>query len=496
MALFHQDIADIDLESGSIHRSFLNHSIGTADSAANRFGVRVFRKGNPVDLSGVSCQGFFRNSRGENIALTSYGTVSGNVAFVTLPQACYNYSGNFTLSIKLVGSGVTGTMRIVDGVVDNTNTSGAVAPTGSVPTYQEILSVYDEMVDMIADYNHGENNTAAQIEQIKGNLTLQDPEYALYWEQGSIASDGTELDDPINRIRSGFIYLRDLESLALSCDSGYSYSYILYDSSKSASYASQWTTADNSVSFDPGTFYVRIVLRNTSDTPIDTTEGYHFHALPDSVIKSAYESLNSSIGDINNDITTLQSDIGGLQSDIADANLEITALQVSGNRNAENIDANAAALEKVQRELSQSVISTPMAWVQGGISSTGEETSANNRIRSSFLFMADQIKISVSCASGYQVAIYTYDSNKENPDAGSWKTNDVIDFAPGAAYVRFALRKTTDAGIVPDEGTALTVTLYPKIQDTLSSYGTRITALENAVDGMFSVSGNTLVIAN
>ena len=147
MAHYHEDIVSIELENGMIHRSFLRHSIGRADVDANRFGIRAYRNGAPVDLSGASCQGFFRNAEGLNIALTSYGTVNGNVAYVTLPAACYNVEGLFTLSIKIVGGGVTSTMRIVDGMVDNTNTSGAVAPTDSVPTYSEIIAQYDAMVE-------------------------------------------------------------------------------------------------------------------------------------------------------------------------------------------------------------------------------------------------------------------------------------------------------------------------------------------------------------
>ena len=148
MAIYHEDIVDIDLANGNIHRSFAKHSIGSGDVAANRFGIRVLRAGVAVALLGVTCQGYFHNANGENIALTSHGTVSGNVAYVTLPQACYNVEGNFTLSIKLVGDGVTGTMRIVDGVVDNTGTSGAVAPTGAVPTYQEVLALYEDVLDI------------------------------------------------------------------------------------------------------------------------------------------------------------------------------------------------------------------------------------------------------------------------------------------------------------------------------------------------------------
>ena len=153
MAIYKSDIVDINLESGSIHRSFMKHSIGTADQAADRFGIRAFRNGEAVDLSGASCYGYFRDPQGNNIALTSNGAVDGNVAYVTLPQACYNYEGNFTLTIKLLVTGVTSTVRIIDGVVDNTNTGSAVAPTGAVPTYSEILSQYDDMVAATAVAN-------------------------------------------------------------------------------------------------------------------------------------------------------------------------------------------------------------------------------------------------------------------------------------------------------------------------------------------------------
>lgn len=146
MAFYKQDIVDINLNTGSIFRSFLNHSIGFKNDDADRFGIRCFRDGEPVDLSGASCQAVFMAPNGVNIALTSYGTVSGNVAYVTLPPACYDYEGQFCLSIQLVGGGVTGTMRIVDGMVVNTGASGAVAPTASVPTYQEIIAQYDAMV--------------------------------------------------------------------------------------------------------------------------------------------------------------------------------------------------------------------------------------------------------------------------------------------------------------------------------------------------------------
>ena len=160
MAIYKSDIVEINLNSGTIHRSFASHAIGMTDSNGDQFGIRAYRDGEPVDLDGIAVQGFFRNAHGENIAITTGNTVTGNTAVVTLPQACYNYEGAFTLAIKLVGGGVTGTVRIVDGTVSNTNTDGAVAPTETVPTYQEILATYDDMLDALEEFAHGfETNT-------------------------------------------------------------------------------------------------------------------------------------------------------------------------------------------------------------------------------------------------------------------------------------------------------------------------------------------------
>lgn len=185
MAIYKRDIVDINLETGNIHRSFLKHSIGYLDQAADHFGIRVLRNGEPVDLTGVTVQGIFMPPQGNPIAITTGNIVEGNVAEVVLPQACYNYDGQFCLSIKLVDAtnAITGTMRIVDGMVDNTHASGTVAPTGSVPTYQEILAVYDDMVDALADvadyaanfapaFAAGTANAAGSYVMYEGDLYL------------------------------------------------------------------------------------------------------------------------------------------------------------------------------------------------------------------------------------------------------------------------------------------------------------------------------------
>ena len=222
MAVYKEDLVNIELTNGTIHRSFMNKSIGSGDIDANRFGVRVLRDGEEVNLTGVSCFGYFRNAEGTNIALTNYGTVSGNTAYVTLPQACYAVEGRFTLSIKLIGGGVTGTMRIVDGMVDNTNTGSPVAPTADIPSYTEILAVYDQMVEAVEDYSE---TVAEQNEKIEAVETAIDTQkhsimfgngmYVLNnsatFEQGNFTSEGdsestTWIRTPkANKIQNDFV---------------------------------------------------------------------------------------------------------------------------------------------------------------------------------------------------------------------------------------------------------------------------------------------------
>lgn len=220
MAIYKRDIASINLETGTIHRTFLNHSIGYKDQKADHFGIRVFRDGEPVDLTGVSVQGVFMPPQGDPIAITSGNIVSGNEAEVVLPQACYNYDGQFCLAIKLVDSNnsVTGTMRIVDGMVDNTHASGTVAPTSAVPTYQEILSTYDAMVAATAAANGAIAATYSSSSTYKvGDYCIHDG--GLYrcttaittaeawtsghWTAAKIGPDVSDLKSAMNGVKDG-----------------------------------------------------------------------------------------------------------------------------------------------------------------------------------------------------------------------------------------------------------------------------------------------------
>ena len=176
MANYREDIVDIELESGSIHREWLCHSIGLGDIKANRFGVRLFRGGEPEAVTGT-CQGFLMRPGRTNLQIqgSTYTSVSGNTAYVILPQDAYAYEGQFSLAIKLIGGGVTGTIRIIDGIIDNTGTTGAVSPSSEVPTSTEIIAAYNEAVDVIEGsvrFDTTQSLTAAQQATAQSNMGI------------------------------------------------------------------------------------------------------------------------------------------------------------------------------------------------------------------------------------------------------------------------------------------------------------------------------------
>lgn len=141
MEITNSQMAKVDLRSGSVFRTFLCKSIGEGDDDGNVYGVRCYRDGESVSLSGYSVNGYFIRADGQTVIMS--GTVSGNRAYVTLPKSCYAIEGNFTLAIKVIGGGTTVCMRIVDGTVMNTTTDAVIDPGGTVPDIDALMAVIE-----------------------------------------------------------------------------------------------------------------------------------------------------------------------------------------------------------------------------------------------------------------------------------------------------------------------------------------------------------------
>lgn len=152
MAVYHDDIVDIDLMSGMVCRTFVNKTIGEGDINANRFGFRCNKNGVPISLVGNTIIGHFTRADGNTIEING-GPVTEDPAFIILPDACYAIEGNFTLAIKLVGGGVTGTIRIVDGTVVNTTNGTIIDPGNVIPDLTDYLAVVDDAVEAAETVN-------------------------------------------------------------------------------------------------------------------------------------------------------------------------------------------------------------------------------------------------------------------------------------------------------------------------------------------------------
>ena len=156
MANYREDIVNIELSTGLIHRSFLKKSIGEGDKKADRFGVRAYRNGVPENLSGT-CSGLFIRADGATVPVSD-GYVSGNLAYVTLPETCYAVEGYFSLAIKVTTANDITTLRIVDGMVSRTSTDVAADPGTIIPSIEALIEAIDEAVASIPeDYSALQN---------------------------------------------------------------------------------------------------------------------------------------------------------------------------------------------------------------------------------------------------------------------------------------------------------------------------------------------------
>jgi len=162
MAIYREDIINIEMESGTVHRSFLNKALGEGDAYGNRFGFRCLRNGRPESLNGSTVIGHFIRADGTTIVING-GAVTGDTAYITLPAACYAYEGQFTLAIKLSGGGITGTILMIDGTIVNTTNGPVIDPGSVIPDLSDYLAAV-EYAETAAEVINGFSITARLLE--------------------------------------------------------------------------------------------------------------------------------------------------------------------------------------------------------------------------------------------------------------------------------------------------------------------------------------------
>lgn len=130
---------------------YLDGNVFSLDNDANLIGVEVFDNGAPASLSGSVAANVIR-ADGATVAVA--GSVSGNKAYVVLPQTAYAIPGTLAVVIKLTTSSVVTTLGAVVSNVYRSSTDTIVDPGTIIPSIEALIAAIDAAVASIPpDYS-------------------------------------------------------------------------------------------------------------------------------------------------------------------------------------------------------------------------------------------------------------------------------------------------------------------------------------------------------
>lgn len=122
-------------------KTSLHEPLAYDNAYAHSMRYRAFNDdGTEADLTGYSVVGAFTPSGHNTIKPLLNGTVSGNVAELILPSACYKHPGRFKFTMNLNKGSVSRSVLWVEGMVERNQTDTIEAPT-------EVLDVSQVITD-------------------------------------------------------------------------------------------------------------------------------------------------------------------------------------------------------------------------------------------------------------------------------------------------------------------------------------------------------------
>ena len=144
MNLAQKPVYKLDLAAGTSVVN-LTTPLVEGDDRAQTFTLELTDKGAPANLNGYSVTAYFgrgKTAEAEADTIPLSGTVSGNVAAITLTESCYSRSCYFSMPIRL-SNGATGQKRtylIVRGTVVKSVDGTIIDPDGSVPSLDDLFA--------------------------------------------------------------------------------------------------------------------------------------------------------------------------------------------------------------------------------------------------------------------------------------------------------------------------------------------------------------------
>lgn len=123
-----------------IKKTYIDTLFATEDNAAHLFDITLMRNGAAVSLpSGAAVTAYFIRYA-DNATMTITGSVSGNVASVTMSKACYNRIGQFALVIKVADGASVSTVFYGEGAMLASSTDTIIDEENVIPSLSDLLA--------------------------------------------------------------------------------------------------------------------------------------------------------------------------------------------------------------------------------------------------------------------------------------------------------------------------------------------------------------------
>lgn len=323
----------------------LHGNVFSQDNQGNLIGVNVMDDGDPATLSGTVSGNVIR-SDGATVAVT--GVLTGNQAYIILPQTAYAVPGVVSIVIKLTGGGSTTTLCAVVAQVYLSATGTMVDPGTIIPSISDLIDAIDSAVASIpADYstlwaelapnfsssktggyvigeyvtyngkiyqfinNHSGTWAAADVKEVnicgelaKANAGIFNIDGVITLESGTFTDGTTNKVANVKRIRNiAPIPIREIQSINIP--SGYS-AWVNYLDSNCAyiSNSGSWVTSIDTSSVPTGTYYLNIAIRNTSN-PNSDISAYIASVQTGIDIVYKFDIVSKQVGEISKEIASL-----------------------------------------------------------------------------------------------------------------------------------------------------------------------------------------------
>ena len=189
---------------------YIGGNLFSQDNAANTINVDVFNDGEPATLGGSISANVIR-ADGATVAVS--GALSGNRAYVILPQACYAVPGTITVIIKNTESSTVTTLAAFVANVYQSSTDTVVDPGTIIPSVASLVEAIEGAVaDIPAEYNacfapaYSTSSTYALGQYVTYNgylyrcttaITSSESWTAAHWTQVALANDVSALKSAI-----------------------------------------------------------------------------------------------------------------------------------------------------------------------------------------------------------------------------------------------------------------------------------------------------------